>query len=86
MEDLAMIRIYFLEMKIVINTMCNLSIICKKKQKYKKNIYDNNDNSKANEIAMKDIILKRIIDCDRGGGVMRNTLLESLLACDEINE
>ena len=25
MEDLAMIRIYFLEMKIVINTMCNLS-------------------------------------------------------------
>ena len=28
---------------------------------------------------MKDIILKRIIDCDRGWGVMRNTLLESLL-------
>ena len=77
MEDLAMIRIYFLEMKIVINTMCNLS--SEKKQKYKKNIYDNNDNSKANEIAMKDIILKRNIDCDRGGGVMRNTLLESLL-------
>ena len=25
MEDLAMIRIYFLEMKIVINTMCNIS-------------------------------------------------------------
>ena len=65
MEDLAMIRIYFLEMKIVINTMCNLSA-AKKVEVQKKNIYDNNDNSKANEIAMKDIILKRIIDCDRG--------------------
>ena len=65
MEDLAMIRIYFLEMKIVINTMCNLSS-AKKSRSTKKNIYDNNDNSKANEIAMKDIILKRIIDCDRG--------------------
>ena len=62
MEDLAMIRIYFLEMKIVINTMCNIS--SEKSRSTKKYIYDNNDNSKANEIATKDIILKRIIDCD----------------------
>ena len=43
MEDLAMIRIYFLEMKIVINTMCNLSS-AKKSRSTKKTFLTTNRN------------------------------------------